>query len=52
MQNKFTYFIFILLIFFLLIPYFSYATDATSYVWSENSSPIVTTSSVLSEGKR
>lgn len=43
---------FIFLILSLVLPFCSYATDATSYVWSEISSPIVTTSSVLSEGER
>ena len=51
-KNKFIYFILLLLIFSFALPVYSYGSDNTSYVWSEISSPIVTTSSVLSEGER
>ena len=51
-KNKFICFILLLLIFSFAIPFYSYGVDDASYVWSEISSPIVTTSSVLSEGER
>ena len=51
-KNKFIYFILLLLIFSFALPFYSYGVDDVSYVWSEVSSPIVTTSSVLSEGER
>lgn len=50
-KNKFVCVIFILLAFSLVLPIFSYCTD-TTYVWSEVSSPIVSTASILSEGER
>ena len=43
---------FIFLIISLVMPFYAYASNDTSYVWSEVSSPIVSTSSVLSEGER
>lgn len=49
-KNKFICIIILLLVFSLIIPFYSYGADDTSYVWSELSSPIVSTSSVLSEG--
>ena len=52
MQNKIYKLIFMFLIFSLILPFYAYATSDTSYVWSEISSPIITTSSVLSEGER
>ena len=52
MQNKIYKIIFILIIFSLVIPFYAYASNDTSYVWSEISSPIVSTSSVLSESER
>ena len=51
-KNKFMFFILLLLVFSFALPFYSYGFDDTSYVWSEISSPIVTTSSVLSEGER
>lgn len=51
-KSKFIYFILLLFIFSFVLPFYLYAADDTSYVWSELSSPIVTTSSVLSEGER
>lgn len=48
-KNKFIFFILLLLIFSFVLPFYSYGVDDTSYVWSELSSPIITTSSVLSE---
>lgn len=50
-KNKFVCVIFILLVFSLVLPIFSYCAD-TAYVWSEVSSPIVSTASILSEGER
>ena len=52
MRNKIYKLVFILLILSFALPFYSYGVDDTSYVWSELSSPIVTTSSVLSEGER
>lgn len=51
-KNKFICIIIALLVFSLVVPFYSYGVDDTSYVWSELSSPIVSTSSVLSEGVR
>lgn len=51
-KNKFISFILLLPIFSFFLPFYSYGIDDTSYVWSEISNPIVTTSSVLSEGER
>lgn len=51
-KNKFVCLVIILLVFSLVAPFCSYGADDTSYVWSELSSPIVSTSSVLSEGER
>jgi len=51
-KNKFIFFILLLFLFSFALPFYSYGVDDTSYVWSEISSPIVTTSSVLSEGER
>lgn len=51
MQNKIYKLGFIFIIFSLMLPFYSYASD-TTYVWSEISSPIVSTASVLSEGER
>lgn len=51
-KNKFIYIITVFLIFSVVLPFYSYGSDDTSYVWSELSSPIVSTSSVLSEGER
>lgn len=49
-KNKF---IIVLSVMFLLVFSFNcYANNTLYYVWSETSSPIVTTSSVLSEGER
>lgn len=52
LKSKFIYFILLLIVSSFILPFYSYGTDITSYVWSEFSSPIVTTSSVLSEGER
>ena len=51
-KNKFVYIIIMLLIFSILLPFYSYATEETSYVWSELTSDILETSQVLSEDKR
>lgn len=51
-MQKLYKFCFILLILTFIFPVFIYATDDTAYVWSEISSPIVTTSTVLSENER
>ena len=51
-KNKIYKLAFIFLIFSLIVPFYSYGNNNTSYVWSEASSPIVTPSSVLSEGER
>ena len=51
-KNKFIYIITVFLIFSVVLPFYSYGADDTSYVWSELSSPIVSTSYVLSEGER
>ncbi len=51
-KNKFICTIITLLVFSLILPFCSYATEDTSYVWSELSSPIVSTSSVPSVGER
>lgn len=42
---------FILLILTFIFPFIILATDDTAYVWSEISSPVVTTSAVLSENE-
>lgn len=52
LKNKFIYFILLLIIFSFALPFYSYGADDTSYVWSEISSPAVTTSSTLLEDKR
>lgn len=49
---NFICFIFILFIFSAICPFYIYASDDVSFVWSELSSPIVTTSTVLSQGER
>ena len=51
-KNKFICVVIILLIFSLVVPFYSYGADDISYVWSELSSPIVSTSSVLSQEER
>ena len=51
-KNKFFYIIIVFFIFLMILPFFSYATDETSYVWSELSSDIIETSQVLSQDKR
>lgn len=51
-KNRIYKLIFIILTISLILPFCSNATTDTSYVWSEISSPIVSTSSILSEGER
>ncbi len=51
-KNKSIFFFIILITFSIILPFYSYGTNTTSYVWSEISSPIVTTSSLLSESER
>ena len=52
LKNKFIYLILVLLIFYFILPSYSYGINDTSYVWSEISSPVVTTSSAISDGER
>lgn len=40
------------LIFSIILPFYSYGTEETSYVWSELSSDIIETSQALSQDKR
>lgn len=52
-KNKITLLIFILLfIFSIIFPFYSYANNDTSYVWSEISSPSIATVASLNEDKR
>lgn len=50
-RNKFGFIILILLVFSLILPFCVYGFDDTKYVWSEISSPIISTSAVLSQGE-
>lgn len=52
MQDKIYKSFLIIIIFSLVLPFYTHATSDISYVWSEFSSPIITTSSILSEGER
>ena len=51
-KNKLIYIIIALFILSIIIPISSYAIKETSYVWSEISSDIIETSSLLNENKR
>lgn len=51
-MQKLYKFCFIFLILSFVFPFFICAADDTAYVWSEISSPIITTSVVLSENER
>ena len=51
-KNKFIYIVIIFFIFSIILPFYSYATEETSYVWSELSSDVIETSQTLSQDKR
>lgn len=51
-KNKFIYIIIVFFIFSIILPFYSYATEETSYVWSELSSDVIETSQTLSQDKR
>lgn len=51
-KNKFIYIVIVFLIFSIILPFYSYATEETSYVWSELSSDVIETSQTLSQDKR
>lgn len=51
-KNKIIYSIFIVFIISLIFPFFSFATDKTSFVWSDVSKPTIETVSSLTQDKR
>ena len=51
-KNKFIYIVIVFLIFSIILPFYSYATEETFYVWSELSSDVIATSQTLSQDKR
>ena len=51
-KNKFIYIVIVFLIFSIILPFYAYATEDTSYVWSELSSDVIETSQTLSQDKR
>ena len=52
MRNKFIFIIFTTLVFYMIAPFYSFASSDTQFVWSQISNPTVETVSSINKDKR
>lgn len=52
MRNKFVLIIFTVLVLYMIVPFYSFASSNTKFVWSEIANPTVETVSSINKDKR